>query len=75
MNIAPSSASAAEYMKNLMTWEMVNLGPLYCGTGSSSARKIWDPAGLQPLDSLWNTEYECTERTILLVMYTIPSLG
>ena len=37
---AVSSASAAEVMTNLITWEMERMGPFHRGIGSSSERKI-----------------------------------
>ena len=33
MNIDTSSVSAADYMKNFITWEIVNMGSLYSGNG------------------------------------------
>ena len=75
MNMAPISASAADDMKNLMTWEIVNMGPFHIGIGSSSAMKTWAPAWLHPLDSLRKLESECTASTIFLSLYTIPLLG
>ena len=58
-----------------MTWGMVNMGPFHRGTGSSSARKMWDLARMCPLNSLWNPESECAARTIFLSLYMIPLLG
>ena len=49
---AANSASAAEVMTNLITWEMDRIGPFHRWIGSSSDRKIWAPAQLRPLDSL-----------------------
>ena len=68
MKNAPSSASAAEDMKNLMTWAMVNMGPLQCGTGSFSARKTWDPDWLRPLHLLRNPPLVCAASILLLAL-------
>ena len=69
IKIAPSSDLAVEDMTNLMTWAMVNMGPFHRETCSSSASKMWDPAQLRPLDSLWNHASDCAARTILLALY------
>ena len=75
MNMAPSSASAADNMTNFMTLEIINMGPLHLGIGLSSARKMWDPARLRPLDLLCKPASECATSTIFLDLYKIPSLG
>ena len=48
------------------------MGPLHHGTGSFSARNMWDPYRLRPLDSLWNPASEYVESNVLLVLYKIP---
>ena len=42
-NSVASSSSAAEDTTNLIIWEMVRMGPLYRGLGSSSERKMCEP--------------------------------
>ena len=62
MYSAPSSASAAEYMTNLMIWAIVRIGPLHSGVGSFSDKNIWAPARLSALDSLFNPASEWADR-------------
>ena len=40
MYSAPSSASAADEMTNLMIWEIVRIAPFHLGVGSFSDKKI-----------------------------------
>ena len=48
MKIAHSSDLAAEDMTKFMTRMMVNMYPFHRGTGSYSAREMWDPDQLRP---------------------------
>ena len=63
---APSSASAAEYITNLMIWEIVRIGPFHSGVGSFSDTTIWAPARLRALDLLLNPASEWAARIISL---------
>ena len=57
MDMAASLASVAEDITNFMVSEMVRMGPLNQGMGSSLERKICAPAQLQAQDSSkdkWN---------------------
>ena len=47
-----SSALTAEDMTNLIIWDIVRMYTLSRVTGSSSDRKMWDPARLQDLETL-----------------------
>ena len=69
-----SSSSAADVMKNLITWAIDSIGPFHRGIGSSSEGKIWAPSRLRPLDSFWKPASECAARIILLDQYTMLSL-
>ena len=75
MNIAPSSASEAEDMKNLIIFESVSTGPFHRCMASFSERKICAPDLLRPLLSLWNPVSEYAQKTILLERYIMPSEG
>ena len=66
MNIATNYASEVEDMTNLMIFESVSRGPFHWGMASFSERKIWAPALLRPLLSLWNPASECAQRTMSL---------
>ena len=66
MNIAPSSASEAEDMKNLMIFASVSTDPFHRGMGSFSEMKICAPDLLRPLLSSWNPASEYAQRTMLL---------
>ena len=54
MNIAPSSASEAEEMTNLIIFASVSTGPFHRGIVSFSERKMCAPALLRSLLLLWN---------------------
>ena len=49
MYIAPSFASAAEDITNLMIWEIVRISPFHSGFGSFSDENMWAPARLRAL--------------------------
>ena len=68
MKSAPSSALAAEDIKFLMTWAIVNMGPLKRGNGFCLSRKTCATARLWPMDSLWNPASMCVASTILLAL-------
>ncbi len=42
----------AEDMTNIITWKIERTGLLCLGKGSFLEVKMWEPAGLQPFDSL-----------------------
>ena len=58
MYSAPSSASAAEDITNLMIWAIVRIAQFQSGFGSFSDENMWDPAWLRDLDSLLNPAYD-----------------
>ena len=66
MYSAPSSASAAEDMTNLMIWETVRIGLFHSGVGSFSDKNIWAPVRLHALDSLFNPASEWAFRIMSL---------
>ena len=63
---APSSASAAEDITNLMIWEIVRIAPFDLGVGSFSDKNMWAPAKLRALDSLLNPASEWADRIMSL---------
>ena len=75
INRAPSSASEAEVMTNLMIWAIARTAPFHFGIGASSERKIWAPSRLRPLLSLWKPASECAATNMSLERYSIPSFG
>ena len=50
MYSAPSSASAAEDMINLMIWALMRIGPFHLGAGSFLDRNMWAPARLRAVN-------------------------
>ena len=64
MYSAPSSASAAEDMTNLMIWEIVRIGPFHSGFGSYSDKNIWAPERLRAVDLLLDSVSEWAARII-----------
>ena len=75
MYSAPSSASAAEDMTNLMIWAILRIGPFHLGVGSFSDKNTWAPARLRALESLLNLLSEWAARIVSLARYVIPLLG
>ena len=61
-----SSASVAEDTTNLMIWEMVRMGILSRGTGSSSDKNMWDPDRMRALETLRYFASECPASIMLL---------
>ena len=51
MNNAPSSASAADDMTDLIICDMLRTAPLFIGISSSPAMNMWPPARLRALGS------------------------
>ena len=66
MHSAHSSASAAEYIKILMIWEIVRISLFHLVIGSFSDKNMWDPARLRALDSFLNPESEWAARIMSL---------
>ena len=66
MYSAPSSASAAEDMTNLMIWAIVRIGLFHSGVGSFYDKNIWAPERLRALDLLLDPEFELAARTMSL---------
>ena len=66
MYSAPSSASVAEDMANLMIWEIVKIGPFHLVVGLFSDKNIWAPARMSALDSLLNPASEWDARIMSL---------
>ena len=58
MYSAPSSASAAEDMTNLMIREIVRIAPFHSGVGSFYDKNVWASLQLRDLYSLLNPAYE-----------------
>ena len=58
INIAPSLASDADAMTNLMICAIVSTGTFHFGIGSSSSRNMCAPDLIMPRLSLWNPESE-----------------
>ncbi len=69
INIAPSSASAADDMTALMIWAVLSTAPLLAGSSSFSERKKWPPALLHALGSLRCNASLCSASIILLALY------
>ena len=72
---APSSALAADDIKNLMIWEILRTAPLHLGVGVYPDKNIWSPARLRALELLLNPSSEWSDMTRSLAQYIIPSLG
>ena len=66
MKRAPNSASDAEVRTYLMVWAIVRTAPFHFGVGSSSERKMWDPARLCPFDSLLKPTSEWADKIMSL---------
>ena len=66
MKSAPNSASSDEVMINLIICAIVSTDPFHLGSGSLSDQKIWAPARLRPLDSLWKPASAWAASTMLL---------
>ena len=66
MYIAPSFASAAEDITNMMIWAIVRISPFHLGVGSFSDKNMWAPARLHTLDSLLNSANEWAARIMSL---------
>ena len=63
-----SSASVAEDMTKLIIWEMVRMGTLYLGLGSSSDREICAPERLPVLEKLRYAASEWSVRRMSLAL-------
>ena len=66
MYIAPSSASAAEDITNLMIWAILRIAPFHSGVGVFYDKNMWAPARLRALYSLLNPTSEWAARIMSL---------
>ena len=66
MYSAPSSASAAEDITNLMIREIARIAPFHLVVGSFSDKNMWALVRLRTLDSLLNIESEWAARIMSL---------